>query len=260
MVTEATGTADLHIHTNHSDGQPTVRELLDHVANHSTLSVIAVTDHDTITGALEARHIARDESYPFEVVVGEEISTRQGHLVGLFLRERIAPGLSARDTVSAIHAQGGLAFAPHPFFRARQTSSDAITMVGLGALTERLEIDAIETINATPFLGPANRRASAFNESLRKPALASSDAHVLAAVGKGYTRFNGRDARDLYLSIVSGQTAAYARPYSAQELLTYLRYWLKMTGGKLPSYLWPDREPVALDGEEERELAEADRR
>src|SRR5690348_4068904 len=112
---EATGTADLHVHTRHSDGEPSVRELLEHVAGRTTLNVIAIADHDTIAGALEARHIARESGHPFEVVVGEEVSTRDGHLVGLFLYERVRPGMSAADTVAAIKEQGGLAFAPHPF-------------------------------------------------------------------------------------------------------------------------------------------------
>src|SRR5579864_9474354 len=106
-------TADLHMHTRYSDGRPTVRALLDHIARRTRLQVIAITDHDTIEGALEAR--ALQARYPFEVVVGEEISSREGHILALFLRQHVAPGMSAAETIAAIHEHGGLAIAAHPF-------------------------------------------------------------------------------------------------------------------------------------------------
>ncbi len=113
------GKADLHLHTTYSDGAITVRALLDRVATRGELAVVAITDHDTIAGAEAAQQLAQRERYPVEVIVGEEVTTRQGHIVGLFLREAIPPGQSAVDTVAAIHRQGGLAFAPHPFFNDR---------------------------------------------------------------------------------------------------------------------------------------------
>jgi predicted metal-dependent phosphoesterase TrpH len=170
-----------------------------------------------------------------EVIVGEEVSTRGGHLVGLFLHERIPPGMSAAETVAAIHEQGGLAFAPHPFFRDHQGKGRPITMVGLGACVAGLALDALETINATPFLEPANRRAQHYNTGSRRlPALGNSDGHILAAVGKGYTTFPGRSAVDLRLAIRAGHTAARASSYTPGELLDYLRFWLHLTKGRVP--------------------------
>ncbi|HMA37660.1 MAG TPA: PHP-associated domain-containing protein [Chloroflexia bacterium] len=222
-----TGIADLHMHTCHSDGVPTVRALLDHVALHTRLDVIALTDHDTIAGALEARTLAQQAGYPFEVIVGEEVSTRQGHLVGLFLRERIPPGLSPTETVAAIHAAGGLAFAPHPFYHAEQIEGRPITMEGLGRLIDDLDLDAVETINATPTLGAANRRAARYQAARRRLApLGNSDGHILAAIGKGYTTFPGSTAQDLRVAIGAGTTAAGARPYTVPELWAYLRFWV----------------------------------
>jgi len=222
------GKADLHMHTRHSDGAPTVHALLEHVAAQTDLDVIAITDHDTIVGALEAQHILRHEQYPFEVIVGEEVSTREGHLVGLFLHELIRPGRSAAETVTAIHAQGGVAFAPHPFFRAYQTTGRPITMLGLGTVVAELALDAIETSNATPFLAGANRKAARYNQMRRLPALGNSDGHILAAVGKGYTSFPGATAQDLYRAIQAGQTTACTRDYTPRELLAYLRFWLRI--------------------------------
>ena len=226
----ATGTADLHMHTRHSDGAPTVEALLRHVVTRTSLDVIAIADHDTIAGALEAQRIVRRDGYPVEVVVGEEVSTREGHLVGLFLRERVAPGLSAAATIEAIHIQGGLAFAPHPYLRVRQKEGGPIMMLGLGDTIRELDLDGIESINATPFLGRANHRAVAYNKTRRLPALGNSDGHIPQAVGKGYTRFPGKTAGDLRAAIERGQTTAHARPYRPGELLTYLGFWLRQQG------------------------------
>jgi predicted metal-dependent phosphoesterase TrpH len=222
------GKADLHMHTRHSDGAPTVQALLDYVAGKTCLDVIAITDHDTIAGALEARALMARRPYPFELIVGEEVSTCDGHLVGLFLNERIPAGMSARDTVAAIHRQGGLAFAPHPFFHAMQESGSAATMVGLGETVRELALDAIETLNATPFLAAANRRARAFNmETTRLPELGASDGHILAAIGKGYTEFPGSTASDLAAALHAGTVAAIGVRYAPRELLASLNFWVR---------------------------------
>ncbi|HYL08297.1 MAG TPA: PHP domain-containing protein, partial [Candidatus Udaeobacter sp.] len=87
----ARGRADLHMHTSFSDGWPSPRELVDH-ARATNLDVIGVTDHDTIEGALRAKEHAARRSR-LEVVIGEEVSSRNGHIVGLFLEKRIRPGM-----------------------------------------------------------------------------------------------------------------------------------------------------------------------
>src|SRR5579872_5349601 len=94
----ARGRADLHMHTTASDGWPTPQELVDH-ARRAALDVIAVTDHDTIEGALRAAEHAAKRS-KLQVVVGEEVSSRDGHIVGLFLDRRVRPGMSASATVA----------------------------------------------------------------------------------------------------------------------------------------------------------------
>ena len=218
------GMADLHLHTSHSDGQPSVAALLDTIAARGELTVIAITDHDTIAGAAVARRLARERGYPFEVIVGEEVTTSDGHIVGLFLERPVPPGLSAAATVAAIHAQGGLAFAPHPFFQDRPRR-DRRAMVGIGRLLRELPVDAVEVVNGTPFLGLANRRARRFAARHRLTALGSSDAHIACAAGKGYTRFSGRTAADLRRAILLGAVMPSARPYTARELLAYWRFW-----------------------------------
>lgn len=219
------GRADLHLHTTYSDGAPTVPELLDAVAARGDLAVIAVTDHDTIAGATLARDLAAGGRYPFEVVVGEEITSREGHIVGLFLDAPIAPGQSAAATVAAVHAQGGLAFAAHPFFRDRPRRARR-TMDGVGALAARLPFDAIEVANSTPFLEWANLRARRCAARHGIPAIGASDAHIVAAIGKAFTRFPGRSAADLRRAIRAGTIRAGARPYAPADLIAYLRFWL----------------------------------
>ena len=112
--TERRGRADLHIHTLASDGTASVAEILDRVEREAVLDVIAITDHERIDAALAARRMAEDGGMRVRVVVGEEISTRGGHLLGLFL-ERPVPRLrSLRWSVAAVHEQGGIAIPAHP--------------------------------------------------------------------------------------------------------------------------------------------------
>lgn len=215
--------ADLHTHTRYSDGCPTPRELLEKVAEDGHLQLIAVTDHNTIEGALEAADLA--PSFGLRCVVGEEISSSAGHILGL----------SAEETIAAIHEQGGLAVAPHPFYRPRrpQPILELPTMESVGALIATLRFDAVETINATPFLGGANREAQRFNRAhAHHTELATSDAHILDAVGKGYTVFPGETADDLRRAILAAETVGLQQRYAVGELMAYLQHWLRASGDR----------------------------
>ncbi|HEX6740109.1 MAG TPA: PHP domain-containing protein, partial [Vicinamibacteria bacterium] len=125
---------------------------------------------------------------------------------------------------AAIHAQGGLAFAPHPFFRDRPLRRRR-AMDGVGRLLPGLAVDAVEVINSTPCLEWANLRARRFARRHGLPALGASDAHILAAVGKGYTCFPGRGAADLRRALQAGAVSAGSERYTPGELLAYLRFW-----------------------------------
>jgi predicted metal-dependent phosphoesterase TrpH len=100
------------MHTTYSDGSGTVEEVLSFAEKRTSLDVIAITDHDTIEGALRARDLVQEGQYRFDLIVGEEISTREGHLLALFLEKRIAPGMSIEPSPwSLIHliASSGIA-------------------------------------------------------------------------------------------------------------------------------------------------------
>jgi len=202
QATSAWSQADLHLHTTYSDGSATPAELLEFVAARRTLRVVAVTDHDEIEGACEAHRLA--QRYGVDVIIGEEVSTTHGHMLGLFLRERIPPGLDAFETAARIHEQGGLALAPHPF-------DPSVPSLGIRLDAEDLHalpLDGVETFNASIFLPwrAANDQARRFAGRRELAQIGGSDAHALCAVGTGRTWFRGAHADDVYAAIRSTGT------------------------------------------------------
>jgi predicted metal-dependent phosphoesterase TrpH len=209
------------MHTDFSDGWPSPAELIDHVVGNTDLNVIAVTDHDTIEGALRAAERAQQRRRKIEVIVGEEVSSRDGHILALFLERRVRPGMSAAATVHAIHDQGGLAVAAHPFWRTQRQVRTGGKVHGVGWLAAELDFDAIEVENATPGFFVFNQLAHRLNLGLGATELGSSDAHILDAIGRAYTEFPGRTAADLRLAIETGDTEAARLRYRAVGLVRY---------------------------------------
>jgi len=205
-VSDVWSKADLHIHSNHSDGLAKIPQIMEFVASQTDLKVIAITDHNTIEGALFAQSL--QDLYDFEVVVGEEISSKSGHIIGLWLDEAVPPGLTAAETVAAINDQGGVAIIAHPF------ANRAFGPFGLEALGETINdiaFHALEVYNSSPYLVYANKLAAkAFTGGQGIAATGGSDAHVLKAIGTGYTRFRGTTAEDLRRSIDTLETRAEA--------------------------------------------------
>jgi predicted metal-dependent phosphoesterase TrpH len=206
MRTSVGGRADLHVHTVWSDGAQRPEAIVD--AARGRLDVVAITDHDEIRGALRARAYA--QAHPelgVDVVVGEEISTLNGHLLGLFLEECVPPGFSAVETIAAIHAQGGLAVAAHPFHPIRGVARG---QASIGRLIQELPLDAIEVVNnAGVFSAPYNAWAALRNVELMLPVTAGSDAHDVWYVGSAVTRFDGHDAAALRRALLTGRTRAH---------------------------------------------------
>lgn len=204
-ASEIWGKADIHIHSNHSDGTATIPEIMDYVQSKTDLNVIAITDHNTIEGALFAASLA--EMYDFEVIVGEEVSSREGHILGLFLTDEVAPGMSARDTVAAIEAQGGIAIVAHPF-----SKQGVFGPFGRNRFADSVNdwaFHALEIYNSLPFLVWANSMAAKiFAGGHGIAATGGSDAHYLQAVGKGFTIFRGTTAAQLKQSILNLETRA----------------------------------------------------
>src|SRR5262249_32330395 len=111
------GLADLHMHTTYSDGTGTVEDALDFAEKHTSLAVVAITDYAAIEGALRAGALAAAHPCRVPVSGGEELSTREGHLLALVLQRAVAPGQSIERSIEQVHAQGGLAIVAHPFNR-----------------------------------------------------------------------------------------------------------------------------------------------
>jgi len=218
------GRADLHTHTDASDGWPTPLELVDHAARRARLDVIAVTDHDTIEGALHAAEHAAKRSR-LQVIVGEEVSSRDGHILGLFLERAVKPGLSAAATVHAIHEQGGIAVAAHPFWRTQRQRRGA-PVHGVGWLAAELGFDAIEVENATPGFYVVNQLARRLNMGLGAAETGGSDAHIVDAVGRAFTEFPGKTPAALRKAIEMGETRAGRRRYRAVGLMRYAAWGL----------------------------------
>lgn len=202
------GTADLHVHTHFSDGVDSPSDVLAR-AERIGLDVIAVTDHDCIEGALVAAELARRSTAGPDVIVGEEVSSRDGHILALFISRLIPPDLSAEDTVAAIHEQQGLAIAAHPFWRRDKRGHNG-RVYGVGDLIGKVGFDAVEVINGgfTPSMIAANRQAAAAAAHLDAVEVGGSDAHVKHAIGWANTRFHGSTAADLRAAIMSGATRA----------------------------------------------------
>ena len=144
----------------------------------SGLGLVAVTDHDNIRGGLEAREMAAG----FPVIVGEEIKSSKGDIIGLFLEQPIPPRLTPLETGKRVKDQGGLVGVPHPFDRVRPTA------LGLRAIVEILPwVDFLEEYNAHTFLPVDNRRGAEFAAEHSIPVVASSDSHSAMELGRTYT-------------------------------------------------------------------------
>jgi predicted metal-dependent phosphoesterase TrpH len=208
--------ADLHIHTLASDGVDGVEAILG-AAVAAGLRVIAITDHERIDAAVVARRMAQERGLPLDVIVGEEISTRNGHLIALFLDRRIRPWGRMRDAVAQVHDQGGLAIVAHPLVPYPLCASEG-TVRRLLDEGGRARPDAIEAFNPTTGRMRWSARVPAFAFETGLTQVASSDAHRATSVGRAITRFRGDDAAALRQAILDDATGweGTAYPWSEQ--------------------------------------------
>jgi glycosyltransferase involved in cell wall biosynthesis len=181
---------DLHMHTDHSPDCATPVDVLLETAKRRGLGAIAVTDHNEISGALEARERANG----IKVIVSEEIKTAdQGEVIGLFVEEKIPRGMSLAETIAAIRSQGGLVYVPHPFDRMHAVP-DYEHLLGVVE-----DIDAIEVFNARVAFAPFNDEAARFAAKYRIAAGAGSDSHVPQGLGSVKIRMRDFDGPEEFL-------------------------------------------------------------
>jgi predicted metal-dependent phosphoesterase TrpH len=175
---------DLHMHTDHSPDCATPVEVLLETARDRGLGAIAITDHNEVSGALEARRIAA-EMGGIKVIVAEEVKTaEQGEVIGLFLEEKIPKGMTMAETIAEIRRQGGLVYVPHPFDRFHSVPD----YEHLLDIVE--EIDVLEVFNPRVAVTAFNEEAERFARKYRIVPGAGSDSHVAQGLGSVRVRIH----------------------------------------------------------------------
>ncbi len=158
----------VHSHTDYSHDSNVSWERLLATARHQGVDCVAITDHDQVEGALRAR-----QAGDVRVIVGEEISSADGHIIGLFLEERVQPGLSLEETAGRIRQQGGLVLAPHPL---ATLCEDSLRATNLARLLPWL--DAVEVGNAQNVFTWEDRKAAGFAREHGIAPYVGADAHI----------------------------------------------------------------------------------
>ena len=192
---------DGHTHTMWSGDATTTPDELIAALPGSGVDVLCITDHNSVDGALR---FAQSGELGIPVIVGEEVKTSEGELIGLFLTDRIPFGLKPAEAVTEIKRQGGVVYVPHPFDEMRHCMKpDA-----LYGLARDGGLDVIETVNAKTSLASLNARADAFADEFGLRKAGGSDAHVPAAFGAAWTEVDD----DADVSNAAGYLEALTRP------------------------------------------------
>ena len=219
---ERLGKADVHIHSIASDGTASAAQILDYAENQTDLDLIAIADHERIEAAVECQRLARERGSRVEVIVAEEVTTRSGHLLGVFLQARLKRNQRLETTVAEIHEQGGLAIVPHPFSAfTLGMRKNAIMRVHLSS-DPLVYWDALEGFNPST-AGRYGRAATArIAAELGLPLVGNSDAHTIDTIGDGHTLFPGTTADDYRRAILAGTTSGSCITWGAvREVMIY---------------------------------------
>lgn len=193
---------DLHTHSSGSpDGSLRPRDYK-RMLESGGLDVIAVTDHNRIDWALAVQAELGDQ-----IIVGEEITTTEGEIIGLYLREVVPPHLSATETVARIQQQGGLVYIPHPF----ETVRKGITQAALDSIADA--VDVVETCNGRTLQNRGDR-AGEWAQAHDIPGAASSDAHGKHGWGRTYSIVSENPTLDNLVHLLRSATYS-TKPVSA---------------------------------------------
>lgn len=192
---------DLHTHSAASpDGGISPRQYAKALET-GLLDYIAITDHDRIDFAVSLQKTLGDK-----IIVGEEITTSEGEIIGLFLKERVIPGLTALETAHAIRRQGGLIYIPHPF----ETIRNGITNETLDQIAEL--VDIVEVYNGRAVFQNFSPESAVWAKTNVKAGAASSDAHGFKGLGGSYSVLAEVPSRDSLTTLLNMERLTHGRP------------------------------------------------
>ena len=219
---------DLHVHSSFSDGRDGVEAILE-AAVEKNLDGIAITDHDTIEGSFEAERIVRERGLDIMVIPGVEVSTSDGHLLALGIRELPTKGKSPEETIEFVHDRGGITIVSHPYHVFRH------------AMYRIPDCDAVEVYNSKYIFGIANWWAKRKAEKLGLPMVAGSDAHMAKTVGLGVTLIeveddneNGCEVSAVLATIRAGRVKIDGSKTSPAVFVGQMIRWVKRRLGQRP--------------------------
>ncbi|MBI4018170.1 MAG: PHP domain-containing protein [Candidatus Aenigmarchaeota archaeon] len=231
---------DYHCHSCFSrrekvvvEGLNTPKEIVEH-ARKLRLGAVGITDHDSIEGSLIAKRL--EKKYGVVVITAEEVSTRSGHVLALGINEWIKPDMTVEDTVDAVHDQGGVAVAPHPF-----------DIYNEGIKDKAVLCDAMEGFNALNLDRISNKKASRFGARNMMTMLAGSDAHCVEMMNHGVISVKAEDMDGVLNAIRKGRFAVSKSKYIPMKII---KDWsarrLKFSYDEVLSYInenysWPKR-------------------
>ncbi len=212
--------ADLHCHTHYSRDCLTAPQQLVEACVERGIACLAVTDHDAIDGAFEVQQRA-----PFRVIIGEEIKTARGEIIGLFLQEFIPPGLPVMETIERIRAQGGLVYVPHPFDFVRRSTLAYDELQRIWPY-----VDILEVFNARTISRARNIQGAQFAEAHGLVKAAGSDAHTPGEIGYTYNLIEPFEGpQDLLAKLRCAELRVSASPLVV-HLYSRLAKWSRRLG------------------------------
>ena len=215
---------DLHVHTKYSRCAILNPAEIEPLALKRGLDAVAITDHNTIAGALEVKNHAKK----IKVIIGEEIKTTKGEIIGYFLNEQIPPFLTPEETIKEIKRQGGLVSVPHPFDRLRSSRLEAETL-------EKIlpDIDMIEVFNARDILTGEDSGLMEKACQLGITHVAASDAHLSVEVGRSYITMEDFESSADFLENIKNLTAVKRKSPFWVHLVTKVLKYYKKKGGNI---------------------------
>ncbi len=217
--------ADFHSHSHYSRDSVISPQAYVDACVRKGITCAAVTDHNEIEGAFVIQKLA-----PFKVIIGEEVKTSEGEIIGLFLKEFVPRDMSPEDTIRAIHEQGGLAVVPHPFdvFRRSVIKKDALERI-------KHDVDAIEGFNCRNILAKHDKEAVELARSVGKPMTLGTDSHSTWELGGACLEMDDFETPDEFLQALPG---AHIAGHRSLPMVHWISTFAKVRWrvGRRPTY------------------------